>query len=184
MEDIARSAARSSLLDRQLDTWAPGMQIKKEDYERFIDYRDQCRLRLVASLVTEELMKQTGSHWIWYNTECGACHPTPKNYVTTTTVLRTGKYPTTWWATYLERIVPCVEDSPCERALESEHVWKSIMRPLAKECPTCHWTATREFPLFKKRLLKMVTRIVDSVCTPFVDRPLSQKANCVPKRLD
>ena len=184
VEDIARSAARSSLLDRQLGTWTPGIQIKKDDYERFIDYHGQCRVRLIASLAVEELVKQTGSHWIWYNTRCGVCHSTPKSYDAPTTVPRTGIYPTIWWATYLERTVPCVEDSPCERAFESEHIWKSIMRTLEKECPACHETATREFPLFKKRLLKMTTKIVDSVCTLFVDQPLGQKANCVSKRLD
>ena len=134
---------------------------------------------MVASLAVEELMKQTGSHWIWYSTGCRVCHPTPKNHVTPTTVLRTGKYPTTWWVKYLERTIPCVRDLPCERAFESEHIWKSIMQALAKECPTCHGTAAREFPLFKKRLLKMVTKVVDSVCTLFVDRPLGQNANGV-----
>ena len=178
-ENIVRSAARSSLLNCQLDTWTPGIQIKKDDYERFIDYHDQCRVRLVASLTAEELMKQTGSRWIWYNARCGVCRSTSEGYVAPTTVLGTGKYLTTWWVTYLERTVTCVGDSPCERAFESDHIWKSIMRALAKECPTCHQTAVREFPLFKKRLLRMVTKIVDSVCTLFFDRPLDQKANCV-----
>ena len=170
MENIARFAARSSLLDRQLDAWTPGIQIKKDDYERFLNYHDQCRVRLVASLAVEGLMQQTGSRWIWYSTGCRVCHLTPKSHVTPTTVPRTGKCPTTWWVKYLERTIPCVGDSPCERAFESEHIWKSIMWVLAKECPTCHGTAVREFPLFKKRLLKMVTKIVDSVCTLLIRR--------------
>ena len=182
VKDMARSAARRSLLDRQLDTWTPGTQIKKDDYERFINYHGQCRVRLVASLGTKELIKNTGSHWIWYNTQCGVCSLAPKNYAVPTRELGVVKCPTTWWVTYWENIVPCVEDSPCEKAFENEHIWKSIMRALGKECPTCHETATREFPLFKKRLLKMVTMTVGSVCTLFVDRRLGQKANCASKR--
>ena len=178
IEGIARSAARDSLLDRQLDTWIPGMQIKKDDYGRFIDYHGQCRVRLVASLATNELIKKTGSHWIWYNTRCGVCRLT-KSYAVPATLLGTWKYPTTWWATYWERTVSCVGDSPCEKAFENEHIWQSTLRDLANECPTCHKTAAREFPLFKKGLLKMVTKIVDSVRTLFVDRPCGQKANCV-----
>ena len=174
MEGIVRSAARSSLLDRQLDTWTPGMQIKKDDYERFIDYHGQCRVRLVASLLAKEFTTNTGSHWIWYNTRCGVCPLTLKSYVIPTTVLGMGKYPATWWVTYWERTVLCVEDSPCEKTFENEYIWKSILRTLAKECPTCHETAAREFPLFKKRLLRVVTEIVDSVRILLVDRPLGQ----------
>lgn len=184
VEDVARSAARSSLLDRQLGTWTHGMQIKKDDYERFIDYHDQCRVRLVASLKTEELIKNTGSHWIWYNTRCGVCPLTPKSYAVPTKNLGTMIRPTTWWVTYLEGTIPCVQDSPCEETFENEHIWQSILQALGKECPTCHRTAAREFPLFKKRLLKIVTEIVDSVRTLFVNRSLSQKANCAPKRLN
>ena len=183
VEDIARSAARRSLLDRQLGPWTPETQVEKDDYDRFVGYRLQCRLRLVRSLRTQELIKNTGSNWIWCSARCGVCRPVPDSFIIPDEALGVGKFPTVWWVTYLERTVPCVTDSPCEKAFDNEHVWKSIMQTLELECPKCHKVAAREFPFFKEKLLGMVTKIVNSVRIHFIDRLLSKKANCVSNRL-
>ena len=167
MEDIARSAARSSLLDRRLDTWTPEMHIEKDDYERFIDYHRQCRVQLVASLVTGELTKNMDSHWIWYNTGCGVCPLIPKGNVVSNRALEVGKHPPTWWVTCWERAVTTVGDSPCEKTLETERIWESILRALETECPECHETAARQFPLFKEKVSEMVAKIVNDVRTPY-----------------
>ena len=169
MEDIARSAARSSLLDHQLDTWTPEMHIKKDDYERFIDYHRQCRARLVASLVTGELIENMGTHWVWYNTGCGVCSLIPKSNVGSNRVSKAGKHPPTWWVTYWERAVTTVGDSPCEKAPENKRIWESILRALVTECPECHETAARQFPLFKEKLSEMVAKIINDVRTLFID---------------
>ena len=169
VEDIARYAARNSLLDRQLGPWTPETLVKKDDYDRFVGYHLQCRARLVRSLESKELIGNTGTHWIWYNTRCGVCHPVPNSSIVPNEVLGVGKCPTAWWVTYLERTVSCVADSPCEKAFESDDIWRPLMRTLAKECPTCHEAAVREFPIFKDRLLGMVTEIVNSVRIHFVD---------------
>ena len=169
VEDIARSAARSSILNRQLDTWTPEMFAKKDDYERFIDYYRQCRARLVASLVTGELMESMGTHWIWYNTGCGECPPIPKSNVASNRELEVGKHPATWWVAYWERTVTTVGDLPCEKAFENEGIWESILRVLATECPECHATAASEFPLFKEKLSEVVAKIINSVRTLFID---------------
>ena len=174
VEDIARRAARSSLLDRQLDPWTPEMQVEKDDYDRFVDYRLQCRLRLVGSLRTQELVKNTGSNWVWYNTRCGVCRPIPDSFIILDEVLEVGKCPAAWWVTYLERTVSRVADSPCEKAFESEHVWSDLMEDLEEECPKCHKVAAREFPFFKEKLLGMVTKIVNGVRIHFIDWPLSK----------
>ena len=183
IEDIARSAARSSLLNCQLDSWTPEMFAKKDDYERFIDYHRQCRARLVASLVTGELMEIMGTHWIWYNTGCGVCSPIPKSNVVSDWGLEAGDHPATWWATYWERNVTTVGDSPCEKALENERIWESILRALATECPECHEIAARQFPLFKEKLSEMVAKIINGVRTLFIDRFVGQKANYTSNRL-
>ena len=169
VEDIVRSAARSSILDRQLDTWTPEMHIEKDDYERFIDYHRQCRARLVASLVTGELIENMGTHWIWYNTGCGVCHLIPKSNGVSNWALKSGKHPTTWWVTFWERTVTTVGNSPCEKVFVNERIWESILRDLATECPDCHETAAREFPLFKEKLSETVAKIVNSVRTLFID---------------
>ena len=70
----------------------------------------------------------------------------------------------------MKRTVSCVADSPCEKAFEGEHVWRPLIQALAEECPTCHEVAAREFPLFKEKLLKIVTDIVNSVRIHSVDR--------------
>ena len=180
---MARSAARRSLLDRQLDTWTPGTQIKKDDYERFINYHGQCRVRLVASLGTKELIKNTGSHWIWYNTRCGVCRLTLNSFIVPNKALGVGKCPTAWWVTYLERTVLRVADSPCEKAFESEHIWRDLMLDLEKKCPKCYEAAAGEFPIFKENLLGMVTKIVNSVCIRFIDLFVVQKVYCMSNRL-
>ena len=169
IEDIARSAARSSFLNRQLDTWTPEMHIKKDDYERFIDYHRQCRARLVASLVTGELIENMGTHWIWYNAGCGECSPILKGNVVSNRELEVGKHPATWWVTYWERTVTTVGGSTCEKAFENEGIWESILRALATECPECHETAASEFPLFKEKLSEVVAKIINGVRTLFID---------------
>ena len=169
IEDIARSAARSSLLDRQLGTWTPEMHIKKDDYERFIDYHRQGRARLVAFLVTGELAKNMGSHWIWYNGGCEVCPLIPKSNVVSNWALEAGNHPTTWWVTYWERTVTTVGNSPYEKALENERIWESILRALATECPECHEIVARQFPLFKEKLSEMVAKIINGVRTLFID---------------
>ena len=169
MEDIVRSAARSSLLDRQLDTWTPEMHIEKDDYERFINYHRQCRARLVASLVTGELAKSMGPHWIWYNTGCEVCPLIPKSNVVSNWALEAGNHPATWWVTHWERTVTTVGDSPYEKALVLERIWESILRALATECPECHEIAARQFPLFKEKLSEIVAKIINGVRTLFID---------------
>ena len=62
VEDIAHYAARSSLLDRQLGPWTPETQVKEDDYDRFVDYHLQYRLRLVGSLKSEELIENRSSN--------------------------------------------------------------------------------------------------------------------------
>ena len=183
IEDIARSAARSSLLVHQLDTWTPEMRIKKDDYERFIDYHRQCRARLVTSFVTGELIENMGTHWIWYNTGCGVCSPIPKSNVVSNWTLEAGKGPATWWVRYWERTVTTVGDSPCEKWLENERIWESVLRALATECPECHEIAARQFPLFKEKLSEMVAKVINGVRTLFIDRFTSQKTNYTSNRL-
>ena len=169
VEDIARYAARSSLLYRQLGPWTPETEIKKDDYDRFVGYHLQCRLRLVESLQTQELIENTGSNWIWYNTRCGMCRLIPDSFIIPYEALEVGKCPAVWWVTYLERTVSCVADSPCEKAFESEHVWSDLMEDLEEECSKCHKVAAREFPFFKEKLLGMVTKIVNGVRIHFID---------------
>ena len=183
VEDVARYAARSSLLYRQLGPWTPETQAKKDDYDRFVGYHLQCRLRLVESLRTQELIENTGSNWIWYNTRCGVCRPISNSPTAPNEEPGAGKHPTTWWVAYLERTIPCIADSPCEKAFESEHVWRPLMEDLAEECPKCHETAAREFPIFKEKLLGMATGIVNNVGIHFVDWLVGQKADYTSNRL-
>ena len=182
VEDIARHAARSSLLYRQLGPWTPETDVKKDDYDRFIGYHLQCRLRLVESLRSQELIENTGSDWIWYNIRCGVCRLIPDSFIRNE-ALGAGKCPAAWWVTYLERTVSCVADSPCEKAFESEHVWTDLMRDLGEKCPTCYEAACREFPIFKEKMLGIVTKIVNSVCIHFIDLLVDQKVNCASNRL-
>ena len=156
-------------MDRQPDPWTPGMHIRKDDYYRFINYNQECREELAVFMVTREFIASTGSRWTWYSARCGACSLTPNGNVLPSKALGVGKHPTTWWATYWGRTITCVGDAPCEEVLEDDHIWKPIMRALAGECPTCHETATSEFPFFREKLLEMVTNIVNNVCIFFVD---------------
>ena len=177
VEDIARYAARSSLLDRQLGPWTPETQVKKDDYDRLVGYHLQCKLRLVGSLTTQELIKNVGSNWIWYNTRCGVCRPIPDSFIIQNEALGVGKCPTAWWVIYWERTVLCIADTPCEKAFENDHVWNHIMETLEKKCPVCYEAAAREFPIFKEKLLGMVIKIVNSVCIHFIDLLVGQKAH-------
>ena len=183
VEDIAHHAARSSLLYRQLGPWTPETQVKKDDYDRFVGYHLQCKLRLVESLRTQELIENTGSNWIWYNTRCGVCRLIPDSFIIQNEALGAGKRPAAWWVTYLERTASRVADSPCEKAFESEHIWTDLMRDLGEKCPTCYEAAVREFPIFKEKMLGVVTKIVNSVCIHFIDLLVDQKVNCASNRL-
>ena len=145
------------------------MQIKRDDYERFIDYHRQCRAQLVASSVTGELIGYMGTHWIWHNTGCGLCSPIPKSNAAPNRAMEVGRHPATWWVTYWERAVTTVGDSPCEKAFENEGIWESILRALETECPECHETAAMELPLFKDKLSEMVAKIINGVRTFFID---------------
>ena len=60
VENVARYAARSSLLDGRLGPWTPETQVKEDDHDRFVGYHLQCRLRLVGSLLTKESIENTG----------------------------------------------------------------------------------------------------------------------------
>jgi len=169
VEDMARSAARNSLLDPPLGIWTTEMNIELDDYNRFTAYHFRCRGRLLVFLVTGDTVKNTGTDWVWFNTRCGVCPLTLKSIVVPIAVLGKGKYPATWWVKYWERIVTSVGDSPCEKPFIDEAIWNTTLHALAKKCPTCHEAAVREFPLFREKLVKMVTKIIENVRIPCVD---------------
>jgi len=171
MERIARIAGRNSLRDPPLGVWTTGMHIKQDDYIRFTDYHLWCRIRLAQFLATADLIKKTGDEWIWYNTRCGVCPLTPTSIVVPTAALGAGKRPATWWVTYWEKVVALVGECPSEDPFTDGHIWDSTLRGLAKECPTCHETAAKEFPHFKDKLVNMITDIIDGVRMPFDDLP-------------
>jgi len=162
---MARSAARNSLLDPPLGTWTTGMDTKRDDYNRFTTYHFRCTVRLLVFLSTGELVKKTGTDWVWFNTRCGVCPLTSRSIVVPAEVLGT-KYTAMWWVEYWERIVGAVGDSPCEKPFDDEPIWNSTLQALARGCPACHETAAKEFPLFRERLVNMVTKIIEDVRIP------------------
>lgn len=169
LEDIVRSLARDSLRDRELESWDSEMGVKHGDYLRFTGYHCRCRILLVKFLATGELIESTGHEWFWYNTMCGVCPIRPQSNVVSSATLGVAKYPTVWWVAHWERVVAAVGETPCEGPFEDETIWEDTLRVLAKECPTCHGAAAREFPIFRAELVNAVAKIVDSVCIPFAD---------------
>jgi len=168
MEDIARSAARKSLHDRPLDTRTTEMNIRLDDYTRFTLYHTRCAIRLLDFFVAEDFTKKTGTGWVWYNTRCEVCLPASNCTVVRDGAQENAKHPAIWWVDYWGKIVASVRDSPCERLVDEEPIWASTLHDLAKECPTCHEAAEREFPVFKATLVAEIKRIVDGVRIRFV----------------
>ncbi|KAF9644829.1 hypothetical protein BDM02DRAFT_3190234 [Thelephora ganbajun] len=163
VEGMARSAARNSLLDPPLGAWTTEVNIRLDDYIRFTTYHLRCGVRLLEFLATEDLIKKTGTEWIWYNTRCGVCPTTAKSIVVPAAALGTAKYPATWWVTYWERVVASVGEFPCEKPFKNERIWDSTLRDLARECPACHKEAAREYPIFRKKLIDLIAEITNGV---------------------
>ena len=168
VEDIVRSIARDSLRDPALGSWAPEMPVKHDDYMRFTSYHRRCRIRLVEFLATGELIKATGNEWIWYNTRCEVCPIVPQSNVVSSATLGIEKHPAAWWVAYWERVVAAIGETPCEGPFEDQNIWGSTLRALRDGCPSCHEVAVREFPIFRGKLVNMVTNIIDGVRVPFV----------------
>ena len=179
MQDIARLAARNSLLNPPLGTQTAEMGIKFElDYIRFTTYHRRCELGLIKFLVTTRFPETMGTEWVWYDTRCGVCPLTSKRFMVPGETREITRHTAMWWVTYLERIVPSVGDCPCEELFdEKQEIWDSILRTLAKDCPICHEAARKEFPLFREKLQVAITKIINNVGIHFVDRDVCQGAN-------
>lgn len=160
VEDIARSAARHSLRGPPLGDWTPKMKVKSDDYTQLINYHRQCTLRVLKFVATGDLIKRTGTEWIWHNPRCEACPPTSKVPVV---ALGIPKHPTSWWVIFWERVVASIGECPCEELLEDGQIWNSTLQALAKECPTCYQTAVEKYPRFKEKVMQIITDIIDSV---------------------
>ena len=167
VEDIARAYARESLRDGELGSWALEMPVKHDDFGRFTSYHRRCRIRLVEFMATGELIKATGSDWVWYNTRCGVCPIVVRSNVISSTALGVQKDPALWWVRYWERVVAAVGETPCEGPFEDESIWGDTLRALARECTLCHEAAAREFPVFRGRLVDVVANIIDGVRITF-----------------
>ena len=167
VEDIVRSAARKSLHD-PLPPWSTETDVAFTDYVRLISYHARCAIRLLEFFTTGGFIKKTGTEWVWYNTRCDVCPPTSNKIVVQGEMLEKAR-PTMWWAGYWEKIVTSVRDSPCEELVEKQYIWNSTLQALAKDCPTCHEVAEREFPLFKAKLVLEITKIINGVRIRFVD---------------
>ena len=167
VQAIARLAARNSLLDPplELERWKAEMGIEFRDYAWFASYHHRCGIRLFQFLATEDLIKETGAGWVWYNTNCGVCPPTTAEslVVPVPTVQGILKYPATWWVDYWERIVPFTWEHPCEKSFEDEQIWGSTLRTLAGQCPTCYTVVREEYPRFRDKVVKKITDIIGDV---------------------
>jgi hypothetical protein len=161
MEDIIRSAARNYLLDPPLGSWNDEMDIRFEDYIRLTDYRRRCRTSLILFLISRDFVKETGTEWVWYNPKCRVCHRTTATSIVP--VLGGGKYPTTWWVGYWQRVVPYVGERPSEETFANDPNWNSTLEALRMNCPTCYKAVVEEYPRFKEKILKIITDIIDDV---------------------
>ena len=161
VEAMARLAARNSLLDLPPRSWDAGMNIKLDDYARFIQYHRRCSTRLVRFLTDEELIAKTGADWIWYNAKCGICPLTTARSIIP--ILGDGKHPTTWWVEYWERVVARVGEYPCEEPFENDQIWNTTLFALANQCTECHKAVTKEHGSFKEEVVGIITGIVESV---------------------
>ena len=175
VKDMARLAARNSLLDPQLGFWNAEMYIKSGDYAWFTGYHRRCSVRLLQFLTTEDLIKVTGSEWIWYNTRCGVCpRATPGNVsVLVPTVKGNPKYPVTWWVDYWELVISVTGERPCEESFKDEQIWGSTLRTLAGQCPKCYSAAMEEYPRFSRMVVQRITEIVNS-----------EEVSCIPLSTD
>lgn len=169
LEDIARAAARNSLLHPPPDPWAPWMGIKLAVYDRFTDYRSRCLTRLLKEFEAGRVARIVGIEWVWYSPTCATCPIWPRDRWDRDSpqpglVAPDRVYPTVWWARYWERLLYSVDDFPCEKPFKYQLIRDVTMRELAQECPKCHKKAVKEFPRFRKILVNEVTTIVDEVC--------------------
>ena len=160
VEDIARSAARNALRNPPPEMWTTKMNINRNDYDQITSYHLQCSLRLVVFLTSKEVVEKTGSEWIWEGTKCKACAPIYKVPVLT---LGVPKHPTAWWGIYWERVVASIGECPCEELIENDQFWNSTLQPLKEECQMCYETAVKNYPRFKKKVIQIITDIINSV---------------------
>jgi hypothetical protein len=166
VETIAREACRRSLLRPALRGWTPKLPIKRDDYRRLSDYSDRCAARLAAFLKSEDLIRNTGDEWIWYNAKCGVCPRARGSMFIPRTALGDDKYPTAWWAEYWEMAVLSANFFPCKKLFMVERAWEPTLWTLARECPTCCKAAAKEYPLFREKLMKEIAKVIASVRTP------------------
>ena len=166
VEEIARSAARNSLRSPRLAEWNDEMIfIESGDYARFTSYHFRCGIRLLAFLATRKLIERTGDEWVWYNTACGVCPLSTGSLKSPGPVLAPviAKPVATWWGEYWRLIIAATGERPCEETVKSDKFWTPTLQALAKRCPTCHTRATEEYPRFKKKVLEIMTSIINEV---------------------
>lgn len=175
VEEIARSAARQSLRDLPPRIWNAKMDVKFDDYTHFTSYYLQCSIRLDQFLVTEELIKKTGTEWVWFNSRCGVCPLTTQSIVVPIAALGIKKHPTTWWVEYWEKVVSAIGECPCEDWFKDSRIWSSTLWTLEKECPTCYRRAAEEYPRFNKMVIDITIDIIKGVSI-HVSIDLSAKA--------
>lgn len=158
LEDMARSAARNSLRDPLPST--AEMNINPDDHARLTRYNRRCRLRLVGSLATGDLIKRTGAEWIRRDAKCEVC---PSVSGEPSAALGITEHPETWRARYWKGITASIGEFPCEESFGNDQIWNSTLQILEKECPRCYKTAEEEYPRFKQKAIQVITEIIDEV---------------------
>ena len=153
VEEIARLAARNALRNPLPEMWTTKMNINRNEYDQITSYRLRCSLRLVVFLTSKEVVEKTGSEWIWDGAEYKAC----------ALVYKMPKHPTTWWVIYWENLVASIGEFPCEELIENDQFWNSTLQPLKEECQECYKTAVEKYPRFKKKVIQIITDIINGV---------------------